>query len=93
MKFGCGCVWTDVAVRGAIVCFFLAVWLPNLGCDEQQELLGVESAEAVVETAKDAALAIAAVLGMRASWYLMPRRREYVARTCPTGSLGPCTLM
>ena len=43
MKFDCGCVWTDVAVRVAIVCFFLAVWLPNLGCDEQQKLLGVES--------------------------------------------------
>jgi hypothetical protein len=52
------------------------VWLQNLGCNEQQELLGVESAEAVVETAKDAVLAVAAVLGMRASWYLMPRRRQ-----------------
>ena len=28
------------------------VWLPNLGCKEQQELLGVESAEAVVETVR-----------------------------------------
>ena len=37
--------------------------------DEQQELLGVESAEAVVETAKDVVLAVAAVLGMRASWF------------------------
>ena len=76
MKFDFGCVWTDVAVRVALVCFFLAVWLQNLGCNEQQELLGVESAEAVVETAKDAVLAGAAVLGMRASWYLMPRRRQ-----------------
>ena len=52
MKFDFGCVWTDVAVCVAFVCFFLAVWLQNLGCNEQQELLGVESAEAVVETAE-----------------------------------------
>jgi hypothetical protein len=55
------------------------MWLPNLGCDEQQKLLGVESAEAVVETAKDVVLVVAAVLGMRASWYLMPRRRPSAA--------------
>ena len=79
MKFDFGCVWTDVAVCVAFVCFFLAVWLQNLGCNEQQELLGVESAEAVVETAKDVVLAVAAVLGMRASWYLMPRRRPSAA--------------
>ena len=58
MKFDFGCVWTDVAVCVAFVCFFLAVWLQNLGCNEQQELLGVESAEAVVETAKDVVLVL-----------------------------------
>ena len=62
MKLESGRLWTDVAVRVVLVCFFLAVWLPNLGCKEQQELLGVESAEAVVETAKDVAVACAAVL-------------------------------
>jgi hypothetical protein len=93
MKLNCGRDWTDVAVRVALVCFFLAVWLPNLGCDEQQELLGVESAEAVVETAYDVVLAVAAVLGMRASSYLMPRRRQNMASPCPTGSIGPCSFM
>ena len=69
MKFESGGVWTDVTVRVVLVCFFLAVWLPNLGCHEQQELLGVESSEAVVETAYDVVLAVAAFLGMRASCY------------------------
>jgi hypothetical protein len=84
---------TDLAVRVLLVGFCLAVWLPNLGCKEQQELLGVESAEAVVETAYDVVLGLAAALGMRATGYVVSKRRRNSVRPCPTACLGPCSFI
>ena len=57
----------DMAVNVILVGFCLVVWLPNLGCKEQQELLGVGSAEEVVETAVDVVWGLTAALGMRAT--------------------------
>lgn len=83
----------DMAVNVILVGFCLVVWLPNLGCKEQQELLGVESAEAVVETAHDVILGLAFALGMRATGYVVSKRRRNSVRPCPTACLGPCSFI
>lgn len=83
----------DMAVNVILVGFCLVVWLPNLGCKEQQELLGVGSAEEVVETAVDVVWGLTAALGMRATGYLISKRRRDPGRPCPMVCLGPCSFI
>jgi hypothetical protein len=85
----------DILLRVALLGLCVLVWVPKLGCKAQQELLGVGSAEAVVETFYDAVLGFAVVLGMRFTGYFVSKRRRngMRVRPSPTACLGPCSFI
>lgn len=67
----------DFGKAGNVVlplCFCALVWLPSLGCKAQQELLGVDSAEPVVDAVHDAVLLLALLCGMQASAQFVKKR-------------------